>query len=93
MADNTIRRIPIAPFGLSLGGFLALSFLACVALGLVVPDAGMHKPWLQFFPGFEWLTWRGVLIGLVWSQVYAWYTALVFGSLFNMIAARAADRG
>ena len=55
---------------------------------LVVPDAGLHRPWLQFFPGFEWVTARGVIIGLVWTQVYAWYTALAFGSLFHFFAAR-----
>jgi len=88
MTENAALRIPISTLGLSLGSFLAISFLLCVALGLVVPDAGMHKPWLQFFPGFEWLTWRGVLIGLVWTQLYAWYVALLLGSLFNVFAAR-----
>jgi hypothetical protein len=71
-----------------MGSFLAISFIGCILLGLVVPDAGLHRPWLQFFPGFEWLTARGVILGLVWTQVYAWYTALVFGSLFNFFAAR-----
>ena len=83
-----VRSVPIVALGLSLGSFFALSFLACIALGLIVPDGGMHRPWLQFFPGFEWVTARGVFIGLVWTQVYAWYVALVFGSLFNFAAAR-----
>jgi hypothetical protein len=86
--DTQTARLPLVPFALSLGGFFATSFLACILLGIVVPDGGMHRPWLQFFPGFEWLTIRGVLIGLVWSQVYAWWTALVFGSLFNAFVGR-----
>jgi len=45
-----------------------------------------NRPWLQFFPGFEWLTLKGVIIGLVWTQVYAWWTAVVFGSAFNALA-------
>lgn len=85
-------RIPIPVLGFSLGVFTALSFLLCVALGLVLPSAELHKPWLQFLPGFEWLTWRGLLIGLVWTQVYSWYTAIVFGWLFNTFATRAGAR-
>ena len=83
-------HLPLVPLGLSISGFFAISFLGCILLGLVVPDGAMHKPWLQFFPYFEWLTARSVIIGLVWTQVYGWWTALVCGSLFNFIAARSA---
>ena len=81
-------EVPISVIGLSLSAFFAISFLGCVLLGLVVPDAGMHKPWLQFFPGFEWWTVQGIVIGLIWTQVYGWWIALVFGSLFNFFASR-----
>ena len=87
-SDTRDPRLPMVPLALSLGGFFAISFLGCILLGLIVPDGGMHRPWLQFFSGFEWLTTRSVLIGLVWTQVYAWWTALVFGSLFNSFAGR-----
>jgi hypothetical protein len=83
-----ITKVPITPLGLSLSSFLAISFVGCLLLGLIIPDAGMHRPWLQFFPGFEWITPRGVVIGLVWTQLYGWYIALVLGSLFNFFAAR-----
>ena len=88
MNHNTSMTIPVSALGLSLGAFIAISYLLCLVIGLVLPDAGMHKPWLQFLPGFEWLTWRGFLIGLVWTQVYAWYTAVLFGSLFNAFVSR-----
>lgn len=88
MNHNTSMTIPVRALGLSLGAFSAISYLLCLVIGLVLPDAGMHKPWLQFLPGFEWLTWRGFLIGLVWTQVYAWYTAVLFGSLFNAFVSR-----
>lgn len=85
---RAVPHIPIAAFGLSLGVFLALSFLACLALGLIVPEQGMHRPWLQFFPGFEWITVRGIVLGLVWTQLYAWWTAIVFGTAYNVLAPR-----
>jgi hypothetical protein len=89
-AARQVGHIPVTALGLSLGSFFAISFVACILLGLVVPDVQLHRPWLQFFPGFEWLTARGVIIGLVWTQVYAWYTALALGFLFNFFAARSA---
>ncbi|MGE0849722.1 MAG: DUF5676 family membrane protein [Hyphomicrobiaceae bacterium] len=82
------RRLAVVPLGLSLGGFFALSFVGCILLGLFVPDGMMHRPWLQFFPGFEWLTARSVVIGLIWTQLYAWWTALVFDSLYNFCVGR-----
>jgi hypothetical protein len=76
--------------GLSLSLFLALSFVLCVLLGLVVPDFGMHRPWLQFLPGFTCLTWPSFFLGLIESFAYGWYVALIFGPVFNFFAARAA---
>jgi hypothetical protein len=90
--SGRVTHVPITALGFSLSAFLAISFIACILLGLVVPDAGMHRPWLQFFPGFVWVTARGVVIGLVWTQVYGWYTALVLGSLF-FFAGRSSSGG
>ena len=76
------------PLGMSLGLTLAIFFTLCVALGAIVPDVGLHKPWLQFYPGFEWLTWKGFFIGLVEAFAYGWIAALVFAPLFNFFSAR-----
>jgi hypothetical protein len=65
------RRLALLPLGLSLGGFLAISFVGCILLGLITTDGALHRPWLQFFAGFEWLTARSVVTGLIWTQVYA----------------------
>lgn len=81
-----VWHIPLATLGLSLSAFLAISFIGCLLLGLLVPEGGMHRPWLQFFPGFEWLTPWSVVLGLIWTQIYAWWIALAFGSLFNFFA-------
>ena len=83
-----VARIPIVALGLSLSLFLALSFTLCVLAGLVLPDWSLHQPWLQFFPGFTWLTWQSFLLGLIESFAYGWYVALIFGPLYNLFAAR-----
>jgi len=81
-------RIPVVAVGLSLSSFFALTFVLCVLLGLVSPDWGLHQPWLQFLPGFTWLTWPSFFLGLIESFAYGWYVALIFGPLFNFVAAR-----
>jgi hypothetical protein len=86
--STTRAAIPIRVLGISLSAFLALLFVLCVLLGLVAPGWGMHQPWLQFFPGFVWLTPGSVLLGLAESVAYAWYVALVLGGLFNLVATR-----
>lgn len=82
------RRLALVPMGLSLSLLLAISYVLCVALGLVWWDAGLHQPWLQFLPGFTWLSWGSFLLGLVESFAYGWYIALVFTPLFNVFNAR-----
>ena len=81
-----VSRVDIAQLGLALTAFFVATFIVCIALGLVAPDWELHKPWLQFFPWFEWLTVKGVLIGLVEAVVYAWYVAIVFGLFYNGFA-------
>ncbi len=76
--------------GLSLGSFLVVGYLACLALALIVPDRGLHQPWLQFYPGFAW-TAPGMLLGLAESFIYGFVSGLIFAPIFNFFgAARAA---
>ena len=82
------RRLALIPMGLSLGLLLAISYVFCVGLGLIWWDAGLHQPWLQFLPGFTWLSWESFLLGLIESFAYGWYIALVFTPLFNAFNAR-----
>ena len=70
------------PLAFSLATFFAVTYLACVALALVVPDGGLHAPWLQFYPGFAW-TWAGIALGLVESIVYGLFAGAVFAPIYN----------
>jgi len=82
-------RIPLVPLGVSLSAFLAVNYLLCILLGGVGGwDWGLHQPWLQFLPGFTWLTWPSFFLGLAESVAYGWYTALLFGGLYNLALAR-----
>jgi len=78
--------IPLVAFGLSLSLFFAITFVLCVLFGLLVSARGIHELFATIFPGFVWLTGSGFLIGLGESFFYGWYTALLFGWLFNSFA-------
>ena len=86
MDGNQVRQLPLVALGLSVSIFFVITYILCILLGLIWPDWSMHQPWLQFFPGFEWLTVKGFSIGLVEAVLYGWYVAFVFGSLFNFFA-------
>ncbi len=82
------RRLALIPLGLSISGLFVISYVFCLALGLIWWDGGLHQPWLQFLPGFTWISWRSFFIGLVESFAYGWYVALVFAPLFNFCNAQ-----
>jgi hypothetical protein len=79
-------QIPITALAFSLSAFLAITFLLCVALGLLASDIGTHAL-LQFFPRFGW-TDAGIHHGLIESLAYGFYSATVFGVLFNFFVRR-----
>ena len=81
-------RIPLLATGLALGGFLAVTFILCVAFDLLFPEFAMYPSWAPLLPGFVWLSWQSFLLGLVESFAYGFYVALVFGPLFNFFARR-----
>lgn len=83
-----VSRLPLAPLGASLSAFLMISYVLCILLGLVWRDGDLHQPWLQFLPGFTWLTWQSFFLGLIETFAYGWYVALVFVPLFNFFARR-----
>ena len=78
----------VIPVGMSVGLLFVISYVLCVALGLIWWEGGLHQPWLQFLPGFSWLSPGTFLLGLVESFAYGWYVALVFVSLFNFFNTR-----
>ncbi len=85
-------RLPILPLGLSLGIFLAITFVLCVGFDLLFPGMAMYQTWLKLLPGFTWLSWPSFFLGLVESFAYGWYVALVFGPLYNFFVTRLARR-
>jgi len=70
----------------SLAIFGAVTYLVCIAYGLLVP-ATLHMTGFlaQFLPGFRWLTVPGFVIGLAESFAYGAYAGLVFTTIYNWL--------
>ncbi len=83
---QTTPSIPIFSLGMSLGLFLAFTYVLCVAFDLLIPEYAMYKVWAPLLPGFSWLSWPSFFLGLVETFAYGWYVALVFGPLYNVFA-------
>lgn len=73
----------------SLACWAAITYLVCIAYGLVAPPS-LHMAWAleALLPGFRWLTPAGFLIGLVESLAYGAYTGLLFVPLHNLFYRR-----
>jgi len=76
------HSLRVKSLALSLASFIAIIYLACLALALIIPDRGLHAPWLQFLPGFAW-TLPGMAIGLIESIVYGLFAGAVFAPIYN----------
>lgn len=82
-------HIPVVAFGMSLGVFLAITFILCVGFDLLFPGMAMYETWIKLLPGFTWISWPSFFLGLAESFAYGWYVALIFGPLYNFFASRA----
>ena len=73
----------------SLAVFASITYVFCVLYGLIVPETLHMSAFLeQILPGFEWLTPRGFVVGLVEAFLYGAYTGLVFAPVYNVFQRR-----
>jgi hypothetical protein len=89
LSASDVRRIPIVVLGWSVSLTFVVTFVLCILYGLLGFSEGAHSGLLpQILPGFTWLTWPSFFLGVVEVFVYGWYVAVVFGAIYNFVAAR-----
>jgi Zn-dependent protease with chaperone function len=69
--------------GVSVGLFLAISYVLCVIYDLIFPGQTMYLAWIRLLPGFKWITWASFFLGLIETFLYGIYFALIFVPLYN----------
>jgi len=67
---------------------LTISFTLCVVFDLLFPDHAMYETWQKLLPGFEWLSWKSFLLGLIEAYGYGWYFALIWVPIYNFVTLR-----
>lgn len=82
--------LSLSAFGHATSLFLAATFLLCVSFDFLFPQMAMYRSWQALLPGFTWISWSSVPLGLVESYGYGWYVALIWVPLDNLFNARAA---
>lgn len=82
------QGISIVRLGNSLGLFLSVTFVLCVLFDLWFPAYAMNPAWAMLLPGFTWITWPSLFLGLIETFAYGWYIALVFGGIYNFLRPR-----
>ncbi len=74
---------------LSLGIFIAISFILCVVYGLIVPETlHMHQFLQNVLPGFQWFSPGAFFLGLIESFLWGIYAGIVYVPLYNFIYKR-----
>ncbi|NOY16996.1 MAG: hypothetical protein GXP23_08705 [Gammaproteobacteria bacterium] len=86
-------RISLSAVGHASSLFLAITFTLCVSFDLLFPQYAMYTTWQSLFPGFEWISVKSFLIGLVEAWAYGWYFALIWVPLYNMVNMKARKNG
>jgi hypothetical protein len=80
--------LPLAAVGHATSLFFAISFVLCIAASLIFPAHTMAQSLQSLLPGFQWLTLRGVLLGLIESYGYGWYATLIWVPIYNVLVGR-----
>ncbi len=67
----------------------AIAYGVCALFQPLFPTWPMYNVvfWQMLFPGFSW-TVAGVLIGLLWTVVYAGASGWIFAGVYNFVARR-----
>ncbi len=68
--------------------FLAISFVLCVGLSLIIHRHLMAQSLQMWLPGFVWLTGPSFVLGLAESYAYGWFIAALWGPLYNAFTGR-----
>lgn len=83
-----MKGLSLTAVGHATSLLFVITFSLCVAFDLAFPEHAMYRTWQRLLPGFEWLSWKSFLLGMVEAYGYGWYVALVWVPLYNVFAAR-----
>ncbi|MEX0629574.1 MAG: hypothetical protein WD508_02860 [Chloroflexota bacterium] len=82
-------KLPFVPLFATLFVLGEVTYVLCLAAGAIWPQAiDMRGLFSSIFPGFSGLDAGSLLVGLVWTALYALYAAAVASLTWNFVTAR-----
>lgn len=86
------KGLSLVAVGHATSVFLAVTFALCVAFDLLFPQHAMYRAWQDLLPGFEWISWKSFLLGLLEAWGYGWYFTLIWVPIYNVVSLRSAKK-
>ncbi|MBB3391687.1 hypothetical protein FHT82_004465 [Rhizobium sp. BK275] len=87
-SSSALVRVSVPVLGATLAAFATISFVLCMLLGFVVPEWGLHRPWLQFYQGLTGFDLRSLLLGILQSVIFGGYAGALIAAIFNFVSRR-----
>jgi hypothetical protein len=88
MANTESPRFDIAALGWALSVALVVLFVICLIVALLFPDLRASHAWVGLFSAAPLDSSRVWIEGIIFSVVFGWITAGVFGAVYNRLIAR-----
>ena len=82
------QRVNIVALGWSLCATLAALFFVCLVVALILPEWRLSHGWIALFTAAPMTSFRVWVDGIIFSLVFGWVTAAVFGSIYNRFVER-----
>lgn len=78
--------VHIVPLGWGLTVTFVILFVICFLAALLFPSASLAHNWLGLFSTKPIGSAGQLVEGVVWSAVFAWIAAVIFGLVYNRLA-------
>jgi hypothetical protein len=90
MSNSTSISSPlnIVALGWALSAALVALFVICLVVALVLPDWPASHGWIGLFSVAPMTSVRVWIDGIVFSIVFGWASAIVFGLVYNRLIQR-----
>lgn len=80
------NHLSIKSVGHATSLFLSISFLICICFDMIFPQHAMFRVWQDLLPGFEFISWKTIFVGLIGAYAYGWYFAVIWVPLYNFFS-------
>ena len=82
---ESVRPLNVIALGWALSVALVVLFVVSLLVALLLPDLGVSHAWVGLFSAAPLDSSRVWIEGIIFSVVFGWITAGVFGAVYNRL--------